>query len=64
MIFCSEELPSEGDSCSFTCNDGFELSGDQTRTCQSDGTWSGSQPFCFDGKYSSDVRYMIYINVI
>ena len=32
----------EGDNCSFTCNTGYELTGSDTRTCQSDGNWSGS----------------------
>ena len=32
----------EGDTCSFTCNTGYELTGSDTRTCQSDGSWSGS----------------------
>ena len=30
----------EGDTCSFTCNTGYELTGSDTRTCQSDGSWS------------------------
>ena len=32
----------EGDTCSFTCTTGYELTGSDTRTCQSDGSWSGS----------------------
>ena len=32
----------EGDTCSFTCNTGYELTGNDTRTCQRDGSWSGS----------------------
>ena len=32
----------EGDTCIFTCNTGYELSGSNTRTCQSDGNWSGT----------------------
>ncbi|XP_035675655.1 sushi, von Willebrand factor type A, EGF and pentraxin domain-containing protein 1-like [Branchiostoma floridae] len=35
-----------GDMVTFTCNVGFDLVGDQTRTCQSDQQWSGSQPYC------------------
>ena len=27
----------EGDTCSFTCNTGYELTGSDTRTCQSYG---------------------------
>ena len=36
----------EGDTCSFTCNTGYELTGSDTRTCQSDGSWSGSDDVC------------------
>ena len=32
----------EGDTCSFTCNTGYELTGSDTKACQSDGSWSGS----------------------
>ena len=36
----------EGDTCSFTCKTGYELSASDTRTCQSDGSWSGSPLSC------------------
>ena len=39
----------EGDTCSFTCNTGYELTGNDTRTCQSDGSWSGSDDVCRRG---------------
>ena len=39
----------EGDTCSFTCNTGYELTGSDTRTCQSDETWSGSEAMCNRG---------------
>ena len=45
-------IPSNGDTCSFTCNDGYELTGNDsydTRTCQSNGTWSGSDSVCRRG---------------
>ena len=32
----------EGDTCIFTCNIGYELTGSDTRTCQRDGSSSGS----------------------
>ena len=36
----------------FECKDkGYELSGSRIRTCQSDGTWSGSLTTC-DSKYT------------
>ena len=39
----------EGDTCSFTCNTGYELTGSDTRTCKSDGSWSGSNATCNRG---------------
>ena len=30
----------------YTCDDGYGLMGDMTRTCQSDGTWSLASPTC------------------
>ena len=36
----------EGDTCSFTCNTGYELTSSDTRTCQSDGSWSGTDDVC------------------
>ena len=48
-INCSlgdDEVPSYEDTCSFTCDTGYELSGNDTRTCQSDGSWSGSDVVC------------------
>ena len=35
-----------GDRVTYTCNSGFRLIGSSTRTCLSDGSWSGSQPIC------------------
>ena len=41
----------EGDTCNFKCNTGYELTGSDTRTCQSDGSWSGSDDVCRRGSY-------------
>ena len=38
-----------GDTCSFTCNIGYELTGSDTRTCQRDGSWSGNDSVCRRG---------------
>ena len=49
MINCPLEndgIPSYEDTCSFTCNTGYELTGSTERTCQSDGSWNGSPVSC------------------
>jgi len=51
IINCSlgdDGVPSYEDTCSLTCNTstGYELTGNLRRTCQSDGSWSGSPVFC------------------
>ena len=48
-INCSlgdDGVPSYEDTCSFTCNTGYELTGSSERTCQSNGSWSGSSVSC------------------
>jgi len=45
MVDCSD-----AGTCIFTCNTGFTLSGSAVRRCQEDGTWSGTQPTCSQGK--------------
>ena len=52
VINCSlgdDRVPSYEDTCSFTCNTGYELIGSDARTCQSDGSWSGSDYVCRRG---------------
>jgi len=41
-----DNVTSYEDTCSFTCNTGYELTGSDTRTCQSDGSWSSSRTQC------------------
>ena len=41
-----DEVPSYEDTCSFTCDTGYELTGSENRTCQSDGSWSGIIAMC------------------
>ena len=43
---------SYNDTCSFTCNTGYKLTGSDTRTCQSDGSWSGSEAMCGRGRHN------------
>ena len=52
IINCSlgdDGVPSYKDTCSFTCNTGYELTGSDTRTCQSNGSWSGIDTICKTG---------------
>ena len=49
MINCSlgdDGIPSYEDTYSFTCNTGYELTGSDTRTCQSNGSWSEFDVTC------------------
>ena len=54
IINCSlgdDGVLSYEDTCSFTRNTGYELTGSDIRTCQSDGSWSGSNDVCRRGMY-------------
>ena len=60
-ITCSlgdDGVPSYEDTCSFTCNTGYELTGSDTRTCQSDGSWSGSDDVCRRGEWYTYSNYI------
>ena len=60
MMFCSSGrvgVGYEGHICGFTCNTGYELTGSDTRTCQSDGSWSGTDSVCSRGM-------LVYIPII
>ena len=35
-----------GQTATYSCNTGYNLVGDSTRTCQASGNWSGSAPTC------------------
>ena len=36
----------EGDTCNFTCDTGYVLTGSDTRTCLSNSRWSGNEAIC------------------
>lgn len=35
-----------GQHCAFTCDQGYDLQGSAKRTCQLDGTWTGTSSSC------------------
>ena len=35
-----------GETCTFTCHDGYELSGSVKRSCLNEQSWSGSETMC------------------
>ena len=41
-----------GQTATYSCDTGYNLVGDRTRTCQATGVWSGSAPTC-QGVYVS-----------
>ena len=53
MINCSlgdDGVHSYEDTCSFTCNTGYELTDSTQRICQSNGSWSGTDVMCSRGR--------------
>ena len=37
-----------GSEAVYTCDDGYEIEGESTRTCMMDSTWSGEAPQCVE----------------
>ena len=62
MTSCSSGSMYEGDTCSFTCNAGFELTGNDTRTCQSDGSWSGTETMCRRGLHTQYAMHTMSVS--
>ena len=52
MISCAGTGGDVGDTCTISCDDGYDLSGSETRTCQDDGSWSGTDAVCAIGTVS------------
>ena len=49
------------ETATYACETGFNLVGMSVRVCQSNGTWSGSDPTC-QSKYTFSVAIGIYSN--
>ena len=39
-----------GDTCTFSCYDGFELQGSMIKECEPTGNWEGGNPMCVAGQ--------------
>lgn len=53
---------SVGSVAHYTCNSGFALEGNESRTCQSNGQWSSAEPVCRrKEQFLSDVKICIII---
>ena len=63
MITCSlgdDGVATGGDTCSYTCNTGYVLSGSDMRTCGSDGMWDGADPTCIGKKMGKIIMSVYY----
>ncbi len=49
-------------TATYTCDDGYTLTGDMTRICLADGMWSGAAPTC-DGEIHSNYMYIVCMHV-
>ena len=57
-------VPSYEDTCSFTCNTGYELTGNDTRTCQSNGSWSDGDSVCRGGNLKVFIATYIHTSYL
>ena len=49
MINCSlggDGVANPGETCTITCNTGYQLMGGVMRACRNDGSWNGSDTIC------------------
>ena len=49
-----------GSEAVYTCDDGYEIEGESTRTCKMDSTWSGEAPQCVE--LSEFIRHKQNVN--
>ena len=47
-----------GTQANYTCDAGYCLYGNQYRTCQSDGNWTGTDPSCFNESKQHACRFL------
>jgi len=67
VVNCSlgdDRVPSYEDICNFTCNTGYMLTSSDTRTCQSNGSWSGSDEVCGRGMSLLDIDMYNTLDVL
>ena len=50
-----------GQTATYSCDTGYNLVGDSTRTCQATGNWSGSAPTCQGMLLEADVTLFMCI---
>lgn len=48
-----------GDTCIFTCNTGYKLTGNDIRTCRTNGAWSGTESTCRRGEINCNIHMYI-----
>ena len=52
-----------GSTATYNCNQDYQLKGPATRTCLSDGTWSGMEPTCIGESVHTVYMYYQRIHV-
>ena len=52
-----------GSTATYSCNGDRELTGDMTRTCQANGTWSGTSPECGEPLQNLYVQFPVVASV-
>ena len=51
-----------GYKIAYSCSAGYALTGNKSRTCQENGTWTGSDPTCAEGFfYDMQSEVLVYV---
>ena len=48
------------ETCSFSCNPGFDFRGSKMRRCQANHTWDGSLPTCSSMLTETEILYFLF----